>query len=104
MLVLQHDGQGQSIHVVWGIARSTTSPAVVVTAYRPDPDVPVADRQPRPGHQGEWLLAVYIVTPANDITARAAVMLGRRPEGRFYVADAAIAGFGVAVDKALDSV
>jgi hypothetical protein len=77
---------------------------IALVAYRPDPDVPAADRQPRPGHQGEWLLGVYIVTPANDITARAAVMLWRRPEGRFYVADAAIAGFGVAVDKALDSV
>jgi len=38
VLVLQHDGQGQPIHVVWGIAKNTTSPAVVVTAYRPDSD------------------------------------------------------------------
>ena len=38
VLVLQHEGQGQPIHVVWGIARNTTTPAVMVTAYRPDPD------------------------------------------------------------------
>ncbi len=38
VLVLQRDGQGQPIHVVWGIAKNTSSPAVVVTAYRPDPD------------------------------------------------------------------
>lgn len=37
VLVLQHDAQGQPIHVVWGIAKNTTTPAVVVTAYRPDP-------------------------------------------------------------------
>jgi Domain of unknown function (DUF4258) len=36
-LVLQRDSSGQPIHVVWGIAKETTSPAVVVTAYRPDP-------------------------------------------------------------------
>lgn len=38
VLVLQHDGQGQPIHVVWGIAKNTSTPAVVVTAYRPDPN------------------------------------------------------------------
>ena len=37
VLVLQKDGQGKPIHVVWGIAKNTTSPAVLVTAYRPDP-------------------------------------------------------------------
>jgi Domain of unknown function (DUF4258) len=36
VLVLQRDSHGQPIHVVWGIARQTSSPAVVVTAYRPD--------------------------------------------------------------------
>ena len=36
VLVLQHDGKGQPIHVVWGIAKGAASPAVVVTAYRPD--------------------------------------------------------------------
>jgi len=38
VLVLQHDGQGQPIHVVWGIPKGAISPAVVVTAYRPDPN------------------------------------------------------------------
>lgn len=37
VLVLQHDGQDQPIHVVWGIPKDASSPAVVVTAYRPDP-------------------------------------------------------------------
>lgn len=37
VLVLQHDGTGQPIHVVWGLKKGTTRPAIVVTAYRPDP-------------------------------------------------------------------
>ena len=37
VLVLQRDSYGQPIHVVWGIAKETSSPAVVVTAYQPDP-------------------------------------------------------------------
>lgn len=38
VLVLQFDKDSQPIHVVWGIPKGLTSPAVVVTAYRPDPD------------------------------------------------------------------
>ncbi len=38
VLVLQRDGQGQPIHVVWGIPKNASAPAVVVTAYRPDPN------------------------------------------------------------------
>lgn len=38
VLVLQKDHQGNPIHVVWGIPRDTSSPAVLVTAYRPDPE------------------------------------------------------------------
>jgi hypothetical protein len=38
VLVLQHAGQDQPIHVVWGIPKNASSPAVVVTAYRPDPE------------------------------------------------------------------
>ena len=38
VLVLQRDAIGRPIHVVWGIPRSRVSPAVVVTAYRPDPE------------------------------------------------------------------
>lgn len=36
VLVLQKDHQGQPLHVVWGIPKNAASPAVVVTAYRPD--------------------------------------------------------------------
>jgi hypothetical protein len=37
VLVLEHDRTSQPIHVVWGIPAGQDSPAVVVTAYRPDP-------------------------------------------------------------------
>ncbi len=37
VLVLQKDNEGKPIHVVWGIPSQADSPAVVVTAYRPDP-------------------------------------------------------------------
>jgi hypothetical protein len=37
VLVLQHDGQKRPIHVLWGIAKDSNTPAVVVTGYRPDP-------------------------------------------------------------------
>ncbi|MHC1725183.1 MAG: DUF4258 domain-containing protein [Syntrophobacteraceae bacterium] len=36
VLVLQKDSGGHPVHVVWGIPRGKSSPAVVVTAYRPD--------------------------------------------------------------------
>lgn len=36
-LVLQWDGSGRPIQVVWGVPRGQVSPAVLVTAYRPDP-------------------------------------------------------------------
>ena len=35
VLVLQRDPSGLPIHVVWGIPKGATTPAVVVTAYRP---------------------------------------------------------------------
>ncbi len=38
VLVFQRDSARQPIHVVWGIPRNKTTPAVVVTAYRPDPN------------------------------------------------------------------
>jgi hypothetical protein len=38
VLVLQLDGAGQPIHVVWGMPKGFESPAVLVTAYRPDPN------------------------------------------------------------------
>jgi hypothetical protein len=37
VLVLEYDRAGQPIHVVWGVPAGHESPAVVVTAYRPDP-------------------------------------------------------------------
>lgn len=37
ILTLQSDREGRPIHVVWGIPKGRTSPAVVVTAYRPNP-------------------------------------------------------------------
>jgi len=36
-LVLQRDENGEPVHAVWGIPRGETTPAVLVTAYRPDP-------------------------------------------------------------------
>ena len=38
ILVLQRDRDDRFVHVVWGIPTGTLEPAVVVTAYRPDPD------------------------------------------------------------------
>ena len=38
VLVLPSDSQAKPIHVVWGIPKGATSPAVLVTGYRPDPE------------------------------------------------------------------
>lgn len=37
VLVLQSDRNGNPVHVLWGIPKGHSEPAVVVTAYRPDP-------------------------------------------------------------------
>jgi hypothetical protein len=37
VLVLQRDQRGKPVHVVWGIPQGKSTPAVLVTAYRPDP-------------------------------------------------------------------
>lgn len=37
VLVLQYDDEGSPMHIVWGIPKDKTFPAVLVTAYRPDP-------------------------------------------------------------------
>lgn len=38
VLVLGYDAEGQPIHVVWGIPAGKTTPAVLITAYRPSPE------------------------------------------------------------------
>lgn len=38
VLVLQTDKDGKPVHVVWGIPKGHERPAVLVTAYRPDPN------------------------------------------------------------------
>ncbi|PYS28396.1 MAG: hypothetical protein DMG11_12935 [Acidobacteria bacterium] len=38
VLVLQKDQAGAPIHVVWGMPKNASTPAVVVTAYRPEAD------------------------------------------------------------------
>ncbi|HTB00408.1 MAG TPA: DUF4258 domain-containing protein [Bradyrhizobium sp.] len=35
VLVLQRDGRGLPIHVMWGVPKNSGAPAVLVTAYRP---------------------------------------------------------------------
>jgi hypothetical protein len=39
ILVLQHDREGRPIHVMWGIPKAEGTPAVLVTAYRPAPEL-----------------------------------------------------------------
>lgn len=43
VLVLESAAQGKPVHVVWGVPKGYASPAVLVTAYRPDPGVWSAD-------------------------------------------------------------
>jgi hypothetical protein len=43
VLVLQRDSNDEPIHVVWGVPRRTTGPAVLITAYRPDANRWAAD-------------------------------------------------------------
>ena len=37
VLVLQRDKQDRPVHIVWGIPKNASFPAILVTAYRPDP-------------------------------------------------------------------
>ena len=39
VLVLQPDGEGRPIHVIWGIPKGFEGPVVLVTAYRPDSEL-----------------------------------------------------------------
>ena len=47
LLMLQHDGSGAPLHVVWGMEAGTTESAVIVTAYWPDPTQWKADFRTR---------------------------------------------------------
>jgi hypothetical protein len=38
VLVLQHDGDGKPVHVMWGSPKAAGRPAILVTAYRPAPE------------------------------------------------------------------
>ena len=38
VLVLQKNADASPIHVVWGIPKGESGPAVLITAYRPDPE------------------------------------------------------------------
>jgi hypothetical protein len=38
VLVLQRDGDGKPLHVLWGIPKGANGPATIITAYRPKPD------------------------------------------------------------------
>jgi hypothetical protein len=37
ILLLQHTADGKPVHALWGIPKSFDSPAILITAYRPDP-------------------------------------------------------------------
>ncbi len=47
VLLLQSTRDGEPLHVVWGIEKGTTEPAVIVTAYYPDPALWSADFRSR---------------------------------------------------------
>jgi len=47
VLVLERDRDGNPVHVLWGIPRGESGPAVLVTAYRPDPRRWDADKRRR---------------------------------------------------------
>ncbi len=38
ILLLQSDAKAQSVHVLWGIPKGFEKPAVLITAYRPNPE------------------------------------------------------------------
>jgi hypothetical protein len=49
VLTLQHDAHGRPFHVVWAIPANERRPAVIVTAYRPDPSLWDSDFRRRRG-------------------------------------------------------
>jgi hypothetical protein len=38
VLVYSQDNRNQPLHTIWGIPKGKESPAVLITAYRPDPN------------------------------------------------------------------
>jgi hypothetical protein len=38
-LALQRDNTGAPAHMLWGVLKDSPGPAVLITAYRPDPDL-----------------------------------------------------------------
>ncbi len=38
-LVFQLDPRGKPLHALWGLRKGTDAPAVLITCYRPDPDL-----------------------------------------------------------------
>ena len=49
VLTLQYDPNGRPIHVVWALPTNARRPAVLVTAYRPDPILWDSDFRRRSG-------------------------------------------------------
>jgi hypothetical protein len=47
VLVLSYGGDGRPLHAVWGLELGTTEPAVLITAYRPDPTKWMPDHRTR---------------------------------------------------------
>jgi len=47
VLVLHFDREQRPIHAVWGLVKDTDGPAVLITAYRPDPSLWSADFRSR---------------------------------------------------------
>jgi hypothetical protein len=70
VLVLQKDLNQEPNHVVWGIPKDLSSPAAVVTAYRPDPDLWSEDfteeksmrkkRHTKLVHEGQYVAEVEV--------------------------------------------
>ena len=53
VLILEQNPDGSAVHAVWGIPKDEAGPAVLVTAYRPDPELWSADFRHRKKHEDE---------------------------------------------------
>ena len=47
VLCLQKDAEGNSIHILWGLADANPEVATIITAYRPDPSRWMPDHMTR---------------------------------------------------------